>query len=85
MESVAAAAARSVNHRIRNHSHAQDQDQSGRGQALPQDGQRPLQGRPRLKSHILTKKSTKRKRGLRAPNYVSKGDQRNASRLLPYA
>jgi large subunit ribosomal protein L35 len=38
-----------------------------------------------FKSHILTKKSTKRKRGLRAPNYVSKGDTRNVSRMLPYA
>ncbi len=38
-----------------------------------------------FKSHILTKKSTKRKRGLRATNHVSERDQRNVSRLLPYA
>ncbi len=38
-----------------------------------------------FKSHILTKKSTKRKRRLRAPNEVAKVDQRSVSRMLPYA
>lgn len=38
-----------------------------------------------FKSHILTKKSTKRKRRLRAANEVAKVDQRSVSRMLPYA
>ena len=38
-----------------------------------------------FKSHILTKKSTKRKRGLRAPNHVRKEDAGRVARMLPYA
>jgi large subunit ribosomal protein L35 len=34
--------------------------------------------------HILTKKSTKRKRQLRAPGYVHKSDVRAALRMIPY-
>ncbi len=35
-------------------------------------------------SHILTKKSTKRKRDLRQSVIVSKADARNISQLVPY-
>jgi len=35
-------------------------------------------------SHILTKKSTKRKRNLRHATLVAKADERNISRLIPY-
>jgi len=35
-------------------------------------------------SHILTKKSTKRKRNLRNATLVSKADERNITRLIPY-
>ncbi len=35
-------------------------------------------------SHILTKKSTKRKRDLRQATLVDKADARNISRLIPY-
>ncbi|MCU7918467.1 MAG: 50S ribosomal protein L35 [Candidatus Thiodiazotropha sp. (ex Dulcina madagascariensis)] len=35
--------------------------------------------------HILTKKSTKRKRQLRAPNTIAKSDAAIARRMLPYA
>lgn len=35
-------------------------------------------------SHILTKKSTKRKRDLRQAALVSPADERNISRLIPY-
>jgi len=35
-------------------------------------------------SHILTKKSTKRKRGLRQGTLVDAADARNISRLIPY-
>ena len=35
-------------------------------------------------SHILTKKTTKRKRDLRQSVIVAKADVRNISRLIPY-
>jgi large subunit ribosomal protein L35 len=35
--------------------------------------------------HILTKKSTKRKRHLRAQSQVAEQDQKSLTRLLPYA
>jgi large subunit ribosomal protein L35 len=35
--------------------------------------------------HILTKKSTKRKRQLRAPNLVAEVDTRMVGRMLPYS
>jgi len=35
-------------------------------------------------SHILTKKSSKRKRKLRKAGIVFKGDQRRIAQLLPY-
>ena len=34
--------------------------------------------------HILTKKSTKRKRGLRATNHVKACDTKGVARMLPY-
>lgn len=37
-----------------------------------------------FRSHILTKKSTKRKRHLRSPADVNASDQRNVDRMLPY-
>jgi large subunit ribosomal protein L35 len=36
------------------------------------------------KSHILTKKSPKRKRSLRRTTFVNKRDERNIRRLIPY-
>lgn len=36
-------------------------------------------------NHILTKKSTKRKRGLRQAGYVANADLKALRRLLPYA
>ncbi len=38
-----------------------------------------------FKSHILTKKSTKRKRHLRAPSMLHKADVAAARRMMPYA
>ena len=35
-------------------------------------------------SHILTKKSTKRKRDLRQATLVHKSDEKNIKRLIPY-
>jgi large subunit ribosomal protein L35 len=36
------------------------------------------------KSHILTKKETKRKRKLDTPTLVSTADQKRVERMLPY-
>ncbi len=41
--------------------------------------------RQAFKSHILTKKSVKRKRHLREEKIVSKADAKNVERMLPYA
>jgi len=37
------------------------------------------------KSHILEKKSPKRKRNLRKSTLISKADQKRVAKLLPYA
>lgn len=37
-----------------------------------------------FKSHILTKKSTKRKRNLRQSGLIAEVDQKSIKRLLPY-
>jgi len=37
-----------------------------------------------FKSHILTKKTTKRKRGLDTPTMVDEADQQRVERMLPY-
>ncbi len=37
-----------------------------------------------FRRHLLTKKSTKRKRHLRAGGYISKADSAVIARLLPY-
>jgi len=37
-----------------------------------------------FRSHILTKKSTKRKRHLRSPAEINDSDMRNIQRMLPY-
>ena len=41
--------------------------------------------RKAFRSHILTSKSTKRKRHLRAPGMVAKPDLARVSAMLPYA
>lgn len=35
--------------------------------------------------HILTKRTTKRKRGLRQPGYASESIEANIKKLIPYA
>ena len=37
------------------------------------------------KSHILTKKDQKRKRGLRGTDMIDSADKKSVKRLLPYA
>ena len=38
-----------------------------------------------FRSHILTKKSPKRKRQLRSPSDVAEADTKSVTRLLPYS
>jgi large subunit ribosomal protein L35 len=35
-------------------------------------------------SHIMTKKSRKRKRGLRKPTLIDRADRKRVARMLPY-
>lgn len=44
-----------------------------------------IKRRKAFKSHILTKKSTKRKRNLRKPDFVSGGEKKNVKTMLPYS
>jgi len=44
---------------------------------------KPIKGHAN-KSHILTKKSTKRKRGLRQTSVADKTNQKQIKRLIPY-
>ena len=37
-----------------------------------------------FRGHILTKKSAKRKRNLRKPDYVSSGEKKTVKQMLPY-
>ena len=37
-----------------------------------------------FKSHILTKKSSKRKRNLRKPGFVSPSEKKSVKKMLPY-
>jgi len=37
-----------------------------------------------FKSHILTKKSRRRKRNLKKPNYLTIGDRKRVKKMLPY-
>ena len=37
------------------------------------------------RGHILTKKSSKRKRNLRKPEYVFSGEKKTVHRMLPYS
>jgi large subunit ribosomal protein L35 len=37
-----------------------------------------------FKSHILTKKSAKRKRNLRKPAYISEAEAKTVKKLIPY-
>ena len=56
----------------------------GAAKRLKSTGTGRLKRNKANKSHILTKKTTKRKRGLRAPTLVAKADEKRMKRLLPY-
>lgn len=55
----------------------------GAAKRLKRTGSGKLRRRRANKSHILTKKSTKRKRRLRQPTLVDKADAKRMNRLVP--
>lgn len=57
----------------------------GAAKRLRRTGKGRLKRNKAYKSHILTKKATKRKRGLRKATLVSKADEKRFKRLLPYS
>ena len=56
----------------------------GAAKRLKKTGTGKLKRMRAYKSHILTKKSQKRKRRLRKPDLVSAGDKKRLDKLLPY-
>jgi len=57
----------------------------GAAKRLKKTGTGRLKRHKAYKSHILTKKSTKRKRHLRKAGLVDKSDEKRLKKLLPYA
>lgn len=56
----------------------------GAAKRLKRTGSGKLKRAKAFKSHILTKKSAKRKMNLRQATLVSEGDARRIAQLLPY-
>jgi large subunit ribosomal protein L35 len=56
----------------------------GAAKRLKKTGTGKLKRMRAYKSHILTKKTRKRKRRLRKPDLVSKGDAKRLLKILPY-
>lgn len=56
----------------------------GAAKRLKSTGTGRLKRHKANKSHILTKKTTKRKRRLRKSDLVAKSDEKRLKRLLPY-
>jgi large subunit ribosomal protein L35 len=56
----------------------------GAAKRLKRTGTGRLRRNKANKSHILTKKSTKRKRHLRKSSMVAKSDEKRMKRMLPY-
>jgi len=56
----------------------------GAAKRLSKTGTGRLKRNRANKSHILTKKTRKRKRRLRQPDLVAKSDEKRLKRLLPY-
>lgn len=57
---------------------------SGAAKRVKKTGTGRLKRAKAYTSHILTKKTTKRKRGLRKGTYVSESDMKRIRTLLPY-
>lgn len=58
---------------------------SGAAKRFKRSGSGRFKRAQAFKNHILTKKSTKRKRHLRNMTEVHSGDEGSIARLLPYA
>jgi large subunit ribosomal protein L35 len=56
----------------------------GAAKRIKKTGTGKLKRMRAYKSHILTKKSRKRKRRLRKPDLVAKGDAKRIHKILPY-
>jgi large subunit ribosomal protein L35 len=56
----------------------------GAAKRLKRTGTGRLKRHKANKSHILTKKTTKRKRRLRKSDLVAKSDEKRLNRMLPY-
>ena len=64
--------------------HAETEDAPRRSEAIQEDGHREVHPGAAFKRHILTSKTTKRKRALRGSHAVSEPDQDRIARMLPY-
>ena len=56
----------------------------GAAKRIKRTGTGKLKRMKAFKSHILTKKTTKRKRGLRKSTLVAKANEKKIKRMLPY-
>ena len=56
----------------------------GAAKRIKKTGTGKLKRMRAYKSHILTKKTQKRKRRLRKPDLVADGDKKRLNKLLPY-
>jgi large subunit ribosomal protein L35 len=56
----------------------------GAAKRFKKTGTGKIKGKRAFARHILTKKSASRKRGLRTPKFVEKGDTKGIKTLLPY-
>jgi large subunit ribosomal protein L35 len=79
-----AATARSVRNRIRSISMPKIKTNRAAAKRFRKTASGKIKCGHAFKSHILTKKSTKRKRGLRAPNHLKACDTKGVARMLPY-
>ncbi len=58
---------------------------SGAKKRFKKTGSGKIKRKKAFKSHILTKKSSKRKRNLRQSTLVDKTDEKAIKRLIPYS
>ncbi len=54
----------------------------GAAKSFRKTGSGKIKRKKAFKSHILTSKSTKRKRGLRKPSYVSDADAKKVRKMI---
>ena len=57
----------------------------GAAKRFAKTGSGRFKRRQSFKNHILTKKSTKRKRHLRSPSVIHASDVKSVNKMLPYA